>query len=125
MSPTQLRVVVIGLLYLFIFLSGVWLTRSGKPYSTVVLTIHKLISLAAIVFLGVVIYRTNQVSALSAGELAAGVITGLLFVGTIATGGLLSADKPMPAIVLWLHRTTPFLTVLSTAVTLYLTLGGR
>jgi hypothetical protein len=124
-NANQLRIVGTTLFYLFIFLSGFWLTRSGKPYSVIVLTIHKLISLAAVVFLVITIYQANQVAKLSAIELTAGVVTGLFFLGTIATGGLLSVDKPMPAIVLWLHRIMPFLTVLSTAATLYLLLTRK
>jgi hypothetical protein len=124
MSVNQLRILGAGLFYLFIFLSGIWLTRSGKPYNTIVLAIHKLVSVAAVVFLVVILYRMSGVAPLTAGELAAAVITGLFFLGTIATGGLLSADKPMPGIILWLHRITPFLTVLSTAVTLYLVMRG-
>ena len=125
MNANQLRIIGSGLFYLLIFLSGFWLTRSGKPYNVIVLTIHKLISLAAVVFLVITIYQANQVAKLSAIELVAGVVTGLFFLGTIVTGGLLSVDRPMPAIVLWLHRITPFLTVLSTAVTLYLLLGRK
>jgi hypothetical protein len=125
MSVNQLRILGAGLFYLFIFLSGIWLTRSGRPYNTIVLTIHKLISVAAVVFLVVVIHRMNKAASLSIGELASTAITGLFFLGTIVTGGLLSADKPMPGVVLWLHRITPFLTVLSTAVTLYLVMGSR
>jgi hypothetical protein len=125
MDASQWRVVVIGVLYLLIFLFGVWLTRSGKPYSTIVLTIHKLISLAAAVYLGIVLYQMNKVAPLNAAEIAVGVTTGLLFLGTIATGGLLSVDRAMPSVVLWSHRITPFLTVIASAVTLYLVLGGR
>jgi hypothetical protein len=124
-NANQLRIAGSGLFYLFIFLSGFWLTKSGKPYSVIVLTIHKLISLAAVVFLVIIIYQVNQVAKLSSVELVAAIVTGLFFLGTIVTGGLLSVDKPMPAIVLWLHRITPFLTVLSTAATLYLLLGHR
>ena len=36
------------------------------------------------------------------------------------TGGLLSMDKTMPAVIRRLHQVTPYLTVLSTAATLYL-----
>jgi hypothetical protein len=84
------------------------------------LTIHKLISLAAVVFLVITIYQINQVAKLSAIELVAGVVAGLFFLSTIITGGLLSTGKPMPAAILTMHQITPFLTVLSTAVTLYL-----
>ena len=112
------------LFYLLIFVSGFWLTFAGRPYNVIVTTIHKLISVVAFVFLVGVMVRANKAAALSAIELVAGVVTGLFFVGTIATGALLTAEKPMPAIVLWLHRITPFLTVLSTAAALYL-LGRR
>ena len=124
MNPSQLRIVIIGVLYLLIFGSGFWLTRSGRPYSTIVVTIHKLISVGAFVFLAVSLYRISRGVPLSAAVMAAGVITGLLFLGTIATGAMLTAERPMPAVVLWLHRITPFLTVVATAVTLYLRLGN-
>lgn len=50
MGTTQSGVVGTGLLFLFIFLSGFWLSHSGKPYNTLIFTIHKLIGLAAGVF---------------------------------------------------------------------------
>lgn len=123
MSAIQSRAVGAGLLFLFIFLSGYWLSHSGKPLNGIILTIHKLISLAAVVLLVITIHQANQVAQLGARELSAGVVTGLLFLGTIATGGLLSTAKPMPAAILRLHQITPYLTVLSTAVTLYSLLG--
>ena len=59
---------------------------------------------------------------LSAVEFTAVVIMGVLLIGTIITGGLLSTDNALPAIVLTLHKITPFFTVLSTAIVLYLLL---
>ena len=120
MSTYQIRIVGTGLLFLFTFVSGFWLSRSGKPFNVIVLTIHKLISLAAAVLLGITIYQINQVAALSTIELTAGVVTGLFFLDAIVSGGLLSIGKPMPAAISTMHRVTPFLTVVSTAVTLYL-----
>jgi hypothetical protein len=120
MSTIQLKVVSTGLFFLFVFLFGFWLSNSGKPYNVVILTIHKLISLAALVFLAVTVCRMHQASALNSIELTACVATALLFVGTIIIGGLLSADKPMPQVISTIHQLTPYLTVLSTAVTLYL-----
>ncbi len=125
MYTTQLIVAGAGLFFLFIFLSGIWLSRSGKPYSGIVLTIHKLISLAALVFLGISMYQMNQAAGLSTPELAAGVVSGLFFVDAIVSGGLLSMDKPMPAAISVMHRIAPVLSVLSTAATLYLVLSRR
>lgn len=117
--------IVAGLVFVVIFASGYWLNRAGKPYSVIVLTVHKLISLAAVVFLVVAMAQANRAATLSAIGLAAGVITGLFFLGLMATGGLLSSDKQMPTIVLRLHQIAPYLTVLSTAVTLYLLQSRR
>lgn len=125
MGTAQLRVAGAGLFFLFIFLSGLWLSRSGKPLNGIILTIHKLISLAAVVFLVITIYQINHAATLSAIGLIAGVVTGLFFLGTIIAGGLLSTGKPMPAAILTMHQITPFLTVLSTTVTLYLLLSRK
>ena len=108
------------LFLLSIFLSGLWLSRSSKPYSVILLTIHKLISVAAFVFLAITTWQINRAATLSPSELTAAAVTGLLFLGTVASGGLLSTDQPMPAAVLRLHQVTPFLTALSTAATLHM-----
>jgi hypothetical protein len=122
MGATQSSVVGAGLFFLFILLSGIWLSRSGKPLNGIILTIHKLISLAAVVFLVLTVYQINQAADLSAIGLVASAVAGLFFLGAIITGGLLSTGKPMPAAILTMHQVVPFLTILFTAVTLYLLL---
>jgi len=113
-------IVIISTLFLFIFLSGYFLNRSGKPFNVAVLTIHKLLSLAALIYLStrVVLAPLNS---LKFGLVAA---AGIFFVSTIITGGLLSTDKPMPAIVHRLHQIIPYLTVLSTVAVLLVVAGG-
>jgi hypothetical protein len=120
---TAVRAIVSGLFFLFIFLSGIWLSRTGRPLNVGISTIHKLISLAAGVFLLVTIHQRNRVVRLSATEWIAIVATGLCFLGDVASGGLLNSDKPMPVAVLRVHQVVPVLTLLSTGVTLYLVLG--
>ena len=109
-----------GLVFVIIFTSGYWLSRAGKPYNVIVLTVHKLISLVAVVFLVITMIQSHRVAALSVLELVAGVVTGLFFLSLIATGGLLSGDKQMPTIVSRLHQIAPYLTLFSTAITMYL-----
>ena len=125
MSIIQLRVVSAGLLYLFIFLSGIWLSRSEMPYNTLVLAIHKLFTLSAIIFFARIIYQMHQAAKLRAIEFTVVAVTGLLLLGTIISGGLLSTNKPMPAAILIMHQITPFLTVLSTAVMFYFLLSRK
>jgi hypothetical protein len=120
MDADQLRIVGAGLVFVVIFVSGYWLSRAGKPYNVIALTVHKLISLAAVVLLVIVMIQSGRIAALGAIEIVAGVVTGLFFLGLIATGGLLSSDKQMPAVVLRLHQIAPYLAVFSAAATLYL-----
>jgi hypothetical protein len=123
MTTGQLQVAGAGLFSLFLFLSGFWLSRSGKPYNGIIFNIHKLIALTAVVLFVITLYRTNQVAALRPVESLAVIVTGFLLLGLFVTGGLLSIEKPMPAIILKLHHITPYLAVLSTAVALLFLLG--
>jgi len=122
MSELQIRILGVGSFFGIVFLSGLALSRWGMPYNSAVLTLHKLIALAVLVFLVVSAYRKHQAGPLGGLELAVIAITILLFVATIATGGALSTGKRMPAVVSRLHQITPFLTVAGTAVALYLLL---
>ena len=125
MNTAHYTFVGAGLLFFIIFLTGYWLSKSGRPLNGIVLTIHKLIALAAGLSLVVTAYQTHRVATLSTIELVVALVTGLLFLGTGIAGGLLSTDKPMPGAISWTHRITPFLTALSTAMTLYLLLSRK
>ena len=116
------QVLGIGFLFTLKFLSGIWLTRSGKPYNAVILAVHKIISLLTVVLIAVAVRRWGRGVGMGAVEIGAIVVTGVLFLLTILSGGLLSTDRPTQAAILVVHRATPFLTVLSTAVTIYLVL---
>jgi len=123
MSTTQFRIISTGLLFLFIFLSGFWLSRAGKPYPVIVFTLHKLIALGALIFLGLAVYRTHQVFPLGPAQMIAVGAAAVCFIATIVTGGLTSIGKPMPAVISTIHRLLPYATVLSTASVLYLLLA--
>ena len=111
---------VTGLFFLFIFLTGFWVRRDGKPYSMLILTIHKFISLAAGIVLGIALYRLNQAVGFSPSEVTAVLVTGMLFVATVLSGGIWSIEKEIPTPILWLHHVSPLLTMLSTGVVMYL-----
>lgn len=109
-----------GLLFLLSIASGFWLGAGGKPYSTLILTIHKLISLGTFVYLSVAIFRLHKLAPLPAGQLAAVALMVVLFLGLVATGGMLSMGKEFPVLVLKLHRIAPWLTLLTTGAVVYL-----
>lgn len=120
MSTVRFRVVIVGLSFLFIFLSGFWLSRTGKPYNGLIFTIHKLVGLAMGVFLIMTIKQVHQVAPLGPVEITAIVVTALFFAATVTMGSLLSIGKPMPTVISQMNKLFPYPTVLSTVVTLYL-----
>jgi hypothetical protein len=97
------KILITGAFFVFILASGFWLSRLGRPINTIVLTIHKLISVAAVVYLVINVYRINQVTPLTTLEIVACAVAILLFLVMIATGGLLSVEKEMPAFVHTIH----------------------
>ena len=124
MNPLTSRMIGAGALFLFVFLSGLWLNRSGRPINTIILTVHKFIALGPLILIGVTVYQVNQVDPLSTAAIAVTIITGILFVATIIAGGLLSLAKPVSAMSL-VHKVGPFLTVAGTIATMYFLTNSR
>ena len=125
------KMITTGIFFLFILLSGFLLSRSGKPYNGLIFNIHKLIGLAAGIYLIRTVYLTHQAAPLSPIQWTAIVVTVLLFVFAVAAGGLLSIlaegglenmGQAMQDVISLVHKFSPYLIVLSTAVTLYLLL---
>ena len=119
---TLYRVILTGILYILTLASGKWLSHLGRPYHTMVFTLHKLISVGAVVFTVItVIHLLRQVDRRTAAVLLM-VVTALFIVVLLVSGALLSIDKPVHSIFLTLHRILPIVTVGTTALTFYLLL---
>lgn len=110
--------------FFFSLASGIWLSQLGKPVNVVVVTIHKLISLAAVIFTGIAFYNLSRAARASSLAWFAIVVTGLLFILLFITGGLLSGSKPVHIAFSVIHKVAPLLSVISTVVTVYLLAAG-
>jgi hypothetical protein len=116
----DLKFIYTGLAFLFIFLTGFWLRSTGKPYSLFKITVHKMFGLGVGVYLAMTVFWRYAAVPLTHNENAAVVVTVLFFVVNVATGSLLSSDKVMPGIVLLVNKIFPYITLISTGVTMYL-----
>jgi hypothetical protein len=114
------KLISVGAFFLFIFISGFWLNRTGRPHGMLPVTVHKLIGLALGVYLAWMIYQTHKLIPLSATQIIAVAVTVLFFAVNVATGSLLSTNKAMPEVVSLINKWFPYLTVLSTGVMIYL-----
>jgi hypothetical protein len=114
----------VGLFFVVIFVSGFWLSHSGRPYSALFFNIHKLIALAGVVFLGWTIYQARGTALFDTLAIGALVLTGLCAVITIVSGGLQNIEPPLAfqAALGVIHKIFPYLTLLSSAGSLALVL---
>jgi hypothetical protein len=124
MSAIPTKFILCGTLFLLTVVTGVWLSRSGKPLNTLIVTLHKLIALGTVVYTIVTIYQLAQnveISALGWGAVGS---SGLLVIALFASGALLSTGKPLQNAILTIHKIAPFFSAISTALILYLLAGG-
>lgn len=112
--------VVMAVLFVVILSSGFFLTRMGRPYGTLLLTAHKLVSLVVVGYLGWTVMQAKQAAPLPALPLWLAGLTALLFLALIVTGGILSGSARPPTWVRDGHHLLPYLVLLSAAGTLFL-----
>jgi len=114
------KILIAGVFFVFIIISGLWLSRSGRPLNVFILTIHKLISLATLAFLIVTIVRIHRETPLSSPAILISAITLIFFIILIGTGGFLSNAKALPGMILRIHQIMPFFLMISTTGNLFL-----
>jgi hypothetical protein len=114
------RIIVIASLYILKFLFGFWLFKTGKPYGTIMLTIHKLLSLAILGYLVFIVNRVRLDTGLSTMEWSLTTINILLLLFSIVSGGILSLDKPVSRFISLVHKIVPIFSVIAIASILFL-----
>ncbi len=114
------QLISMGSLFLVIFVSGLMLNRFGRPYNVLTMTFHKLISLATLYRFFETIYQTYMGAGLDNAGYALSALTGLCFISSIITGGLVSIENQRTAVIEKMHRVLPTLTVVLAALTLFL-----
>ena len=132
MNTSTAKYIGMGLIFLVVFISGYLLSRAGKPYGALLFNLHKLIALGGAIFLGVTAYNVGKVAPLAAGQITALVVFGILFLLTIAAGGMISAlaegglssfSAGLQSAIHTAHKILPYLTVVSLGAAFYLLIG--
>ena len=125
MAPVVSRWLTPGLFFLLTLASGVWLSRSGRPLKVLILTLHKVIALAAVILAGLAFYSALRSVDVRGLGVALAVLTALGVAALFASGALLSREKTVQRGLLALHQIVPALACLSTAAAIYFLAGGR
>lgn len=115
MSDVLLRTVGLSAAAGVVIVTGVVLTRLGWPFGVVLLTVHKLVALVAVVFVGYLAFGAARSGSLASGDWAILVVSLALCVAMFATGGVVSAIRDAPSWVVWTHRVGSWLAVVAVA----------
>jgi hypothetical protein len=120
---TASRFIIPGIVFVLTLVSGVWLSRSGKPLNTGIFTVHKLIALGAVVATAIQAYHALKGGEIQAILSALIILIGLSVVALFVTGALMSANKPAYNMLLFIHKVSAVLALVAGAVTIYLLTG--
>lgn len=119
MNASVSRIVVVAVLFLLALAFGLWLSHAGKPYSSLLFNIHKLIALGAVIVTAITVYQARAAVTIGSVTLIAVAATGVLCVALFVSGALLSIGRPDAAAILIVHRVAPWLMMITVALTLY------
>ena len=119
MKIIDLKLVFTTLLFIFVFISGIMLSKYGRPLNIVLFTIHKVISILALILTIIVIYHLLRGVDLKAIDYSIILVTSIFFLSAIITGGLLSIEKMTNDIILVSHKVLSILTLISITFTVY------
>ena len=97
----MLRTVIISTAILVIIYTGVLLAKSEFPFNTILLTIHKLVSLAIVV---TIVFSAYKSTSLEGTTFVFMVLAVFFYLVSIITGGVVSAVQSPPDFVVWFHR---------------------
>ncbi len=87
---------IVGAGFMAVFATGYLLKKLGRPYKTLLLTLHKLLGVGVLIYLIVTVTRVNRIAALDGLEWGLCLVAGALFLAALASGGWLSSAKNEP-----------------------------
>ena len=119
------KVIYAGVGFLLTLISGVVLSKMGRPLNSAVFGAHKIIAVGTIVLIGLNIRDLAQVVGLQAVHPALIWGTGLLLLVLVVSGSLLSFDKLVLPITLRVHQIVPLLALAFSALSIYFLANGR
>ncbi|MDK2977334.1 MAG: hypothetical protein PWP52_29 [Bacteroidales bacterium] len=107
------QLIINGIFFIFILISGIWLSKLGKPYGTVLFTIHKLIALAFIVYIFILskgLFKTTELNLVMWIFMVAAALSVVLI---FTTGGILSNQEEVKNSLVIVHRISSVVLLLS------------
>lgn len=115
-----LKLVLIGILFLLMIITGNRTSKSGKPYPRVLFNIHKFSSLVTVALISIVVYNLLKATEPGNQIMILVYITAAVFLNLLITGGLLTLDKSFHENVKSIHSTLPVPAFILSGLVFYL-----
>ena len=125
METIKLGIIITGILILITIITGIWLSKLGRPLNTVIFAVHKIVPIFTIIYMAIIVFRLQKNIEAGNKELILIIITGLIFLFAFVSGALLSFEKPVNFILLVIHKIMSFLIVISSVLTFYILLNKK
>lgn len=119
------KITYAGIGFLLTLISGIALSKTGRPLNSAIFGLHKIIAVGTIVLIGLNIRNLYQVVGLQAVQPAILVSTGVLFLALVVSGSLLSFDRLVMPITLRIHQIVPLLALAFSGLSIYSLVNGR
>lgn len=116
MAAAQSSTTILAIAAVIVMATGAVLTRRGRPFATALLTVHKLVALAAVAFVGYSAFEPVREGLLASGQRVALLTALVLCIAVFGTGGVVSAKHASPSWAVWVHRVGSWLTVVAVAL---------
>jgi hypothetical protein len=116
----EIRIILLGLFFLIMIISGLWLTRTGKPYPFVPFNIHKLAALITVILSVVILFYVNKTTRFNTLEWELLTGLGVLVVLSFVSSAFLSLERSVHPLFLFIHRYIPIVLTALAAWVIYL-----
>jgi len=126
METITTKLIAAGVLGVLTLISGVLVTKAGRPLNAALFNLHKMIAVVAIVLIimsAVQLYKAGETKAVM--ELGLIILVGILFTALVATGGMLSFEREWPSVVLKIHQVFPLLSLGISALSVFLLIRSQ
>ena len=119
-----LKISGIAILFILMIFSGIWVAKSGKPYDSTWFNIHKIVSLIAVVLAGIQAYSLYKAGAHPQVVFVLMIITALLFLILLVSGGIMNTDIFVHQLLQLVHRISSGAAIILSVLVFYMLLKG-
>jgi 4-amino-4-deoxy-L-arabinose transferase-like glycosyltransferase len=108
--------IISGILAIAVFISGIWLRKTGEPYKTGIFALHKITVVATAVFIVLIVIQHLRVLNFAGTGLILFVLSVIFFLVAFVSGAVLSFENTARDFLKIIHRISSVLVLIMVPV---------